>query len=192
MEPTVTADLIPASLSKPVPEIQDFDRVVREYWPRVLRFMLAALRDSETAETLTQDCFWKAYKNRNAFRGDASLNTWLMRIAVNLVRDHARNRRLQFWKKAEKCAVDSGSAREWLPARDASPEEQASLKEQLQAVWEATKALSERQRTVFVLRFVEDLNILEIAEATGLSENAVHVHLFRAVRAIRKRVRSEQ
>ena len=62
------------------------------------------------------------------------------------------------------------------------------MNEQVQAVWEATKTLSEKQRTVFLLRFVEDLDASEIAQSTGLTENTVNVHLFRAVRAIRKRL----
>jgi RNA polymerase sigma-70 factor (ECF subfamily) len=115
-----------------------------------------------------------------------------MRIAVNLVRDHTRSRSFQFWKNAKRTAVDSDTTHEWLPDRSISPEQRTSVNEQVQAVWEATKNLSERQRTVFALRFVEDMNILEIAEATGLTENAVNVHLFRAVRAIRKRVKEPQ
>jgi RNA polymerase sigma-70 factor (ECF subfamily) len=192
MEPTATAEVIPAAIDDPVQEIQDFDRVVERYWPRVLRFILAAVQDSDIAETLTQDCFWKAYRSRGGFRGDSSLNTWLMHIAVNLVRDHTRSRRFQFWKNARRDAVDSKTTHEWLPDRSISPEQRASVNQQVQAVWEATKSLSERQRTVFLLRFVEDMNILEIAEATGLTENAVNVHLFRAVRAIRKRFKEPQ
>jgi RNA polymerase sigma-70 factor (ECF subfamily) len=192
MKTTATADVIPAVIVDPVQEIQDFDRVVERYWARILRFVLAAVHDSDVAETLTQDCFWKAYRSRGAFRGESSLNTWLMRIAVNLVRDHARSRRFQFWKNAKQAAVDSDTTHEWLPDRSISPEQRASVNEQVQAVWEATENLSERQRTVFVLRFVEDMNILEIAEATGLTENAVNVHLFRAVRAIRKRLKEPQ
>lgn len=187
MEP-VAAGTIPDLIDDPVEEIQDFDRVVERYWFRVHRFVLAAVQDFDAAQTLTQDCFWKAYRSRNAFRGDSSLNTWLMTIAVNLVRDHSRNRRLRFWKLAGRRAVDSSEARDWLPDRNLSPEEHASNNERVQAVWDATKNLSERQRTVFVLRFVEELDIAEIAQATGLTENAVNVHLFRAVRAVRKRV----
>jgi RNA polymerase sigma-70 factor (ECF subfamily) len=192
MEPTATAEVITAGIDNPVDEIQDFDRVVARYWPRILRFVLAAVQDTDVAETLTQDCFWKAYRSRGAFRGDASLNTWLMRIAVNLVRDHTRNRRFQFWKNAKRSSVDSETTHEWLPDSGMSPEQRASVNEQVQAVWKATKDLSARQRTVFVLRFVEDMNILEIAEATGLTENAVNVHMFRAVRAIRKRLKEPQ
>ena len=191
MEPTVAASLI-VSEDSPVMEIQDFDKVVQRYWPRMLRFLLAAVQDSDVAETLTQDCFLKAYRSRQSFRGDSSLNTWLMSIAVNLVRDRTRNRRLQFWRKAERSAVDSALIGEWLPDRNVSPEKRALINEEVQAVWDATRNLSDKQRTVFLLRFVEDLDILEIAEATGLSENAVNVHLFRAVRAVRKCVRNPQ
>jgi RNA polymerase sigma-70 factor (ECF subfamily) len=191
MEPIAAASLVSTD-DNPVTEIQDFDGVVRRYWPRVLRFLLAAVHDPDVAETLTQDCFLKAYRNRASFRGDSGLNTWLITIAVNLVRDQARTRRFQFWRKAERTAVDSSLIGEWLPDRNISPEQKALINEEVQAVWDATENLSDKQRTVFLLRFVEDLDILEIAEATGLSESAVNVHLFRAVRAVRKRVRNPQ
>src|SRR6185295_5069989 len=163
-------------------------RVVQNYRPRIFRFVLASVRDSDAAETLTQDCLWNAYRNRTAFRGESSLNTWLMRIAINLVRTHQRNRRLQFWKKAQRSAVNSAEAGAWLPDRGMSPEQRAAMNEQIEAIWTATRNLSERQRTVFLLRFVEDMDNVEIAQATRMTENAVSVHLFRAVRSIRKRV----
>jgi RNA polymerase sigma-70 factor (ECF subfamily) len=62
------------------------------------------------------------------------------------------------------------------------------MEERVKAVWAATGALSERQRTVFLLRFVEDMDLLEIAAATGLKEGTVKAHLFRAVQAVRERV----
>ena len=172
-------------MESPVTEIQDFDNVVQRYWPRILRFVLAAIQDSDVAETLTQDCFWKAYKNRNAFRGDCSMNTWLIKIAINLVRSHMRGRRFQFWQKAER--VRGEEIRNW-PDRGISPEERASVNEQVQAVWEATKTLSERQRTVFFLRYVEEMDIPEIEQSTGVTESTVNVHLFMAVEGIRKRL----
>jgi RNA polymerase sigma-70 factor (ECF subfamily) len=185
MKQAATSGFIAMRMENPALEIEDFEQFVARYRARVLRFVFASVRDWDLAETLTQDCFWKAYKHRNAFRGDCSTTTWLMRIAINLVRDHARNRRFQFWKKAEH--VQNEEIHNW-PDRSISPEARASVNEQVQAVWEATKTLSERQRTVFLLRFVEDLDIAEIAQASGLTENAVNVHLFRAVRGIRKRL----
>ena len=105
MEPILTSELIPVSLEDPVAEIQDFDRVVQVYWPRILRFILASVRDRDIAEMLTQDCFWNAYRGRKSFRGDSSLHTWLMRIAVNSIRKFLRNRRLQFWRRVQESAI---------------------------------------------------------------------------------------
>jgi RNA polymerase sigma-70 factor (ECF subfamily) len=194
MEPTTFGYVISraSGMEGPIAEIQDFDRVMQLYWPRILRFVMASVRDRDIAETLTQDCFWSAYRSRNAFRGDSSLNTWLMQIAVNAVRKFYRNRKLQFWRQVEHTAVDSSVISDRLPGREISPETRTLIHEQVRAVWAATKDLSERQRTVFLLRFMEDMDILEIAAATGLSESAVNVHLFRAVRRVRKSMRKTE
>lgn len=169
-------------------ELDDFEAVVRVHWLKVFRFALASLRDRHAAETLAQDCFFKAYRARAGFRGESSVSTWLMQIAVNLVRDHARDRRLQFWKRARLTAVDVDVASRWIPDRGATPEITALTKERLQKVWDATANLSERQKTVFLLRFVEDMDLLEIAAATGMKEGTVKVHLFRALQAVRERL----
>ena len=185
MKTTATSGFISMTVENPAVEIEDFERLVEQYRTRVLRFVFASVHDMDLAESLTQDCFWKAYRNRASFRGECAVNTWLMRIALNLVRDHARKRRFQFWRKASRVAVEE--IRNW-PGRGVSPEEKAAIDEQVQAVWKATQTLSEKQRSVFLLRFVEELDIFEIAQATGLSVNAVNVHLFRAVRGIRKKL----
>ena len=192
MEPTTTFGFIAPratgapGMDSPTTELQDFDRVMEVYWPRVLRFVMASVRDRDVAETLTQDCFWNAYRSRNHFRGDSSVNTWLMRIAVNAVRRFYRNRRLQFWRQLQHSAVDASVLNELIRDRGISPEARTLVGEQVRAVWNATKNLSGRQRTVFLLRFMEDMTVMEIAEATGLTVGTVNVHLFRAVRAVRK------
>jgi RNA polymerase sigma-70 factor (ECF subfamily) len=173
-------------------EIEDFDAVVRLYWPRIFRFALASLRDRDAAESLAQDCFLKAYRARRGFRGEASLNTWLMKIAVNLLRDSIRNRRLHFWNRTRSAAPDFDLVSQSLAAGGPSPEGELLAKERLAAVWSAVKTLSERQRTVFLLRFVEDLDLLEIAAVTGLREGTVKVHLFRALEGVRKQLGESQ
>lgn len=170
-------------------ELQDFDQVVRLYWPCVHRFVLVSVRDADVAHTLTQDCFLRAYAARRAFRGQASVKTWLMQIAVNLVRDFGRNRRLQFWKRLGASARGPGDVGDQLPDAAVSPEDRTLLKEQVQIVWQACQSLPARQRTVFLLRFVEDMDLLEIAAATGLKEGTVKTHLFRALQAVRERLR---
>ena len=191
MEPVLTTRWIPNAVEQ-TREIEDFDAVVRLYWPRIFRFALASLRDRDAAESLTQDCFLKAYRARRGFRGEASLSTWLMKIAVNLIRDSIRSRRLRFWNRTRGAAPDFDLASQSLADRGSSPERALLAKERVAAVWSAVETLSQRQRTVFLLRFVEDLDLLEIAAVTGLREGTVKVHLFRALEAVRKRMGESQ
>ena len=179
-----------AAIERPASEVQDFDSVVQVYWPRIFRFAMASIRDRDAAETVTQDCFLRAFKGREAFRGDCSVSTWLMQIAVNLVRDFGRSRRLQFWKRTQTAKVDLETIGNWIPDRGILPEARALVMEQVAAVWAAAEILSERQRTVFLLRFVEDMEILEIAAATGMKEGTVKTHLFRALQSVRDRIGS--
>src|SRR6266566_828842 len=92
----------------------EFDGIVASHRPQIFRFLLASTRDVDLAETLTQDCFLKAHRNWTSFRGESSALTWLMRIAINLQKDHWRNRRLQFWRQTRTNSVDVAEAGDWL------------------------------------------------------------------------------
>ncbi len=164
---------------------QEFSTVVARHRTQIFRFLLSSTRDVDLAETLTQDCFLKAHRHWSSFRGDASALTWLMRIAINLQKDHWRNRRLQFWRQTRTNAVDSDEASEWLPSGESSPEQQLLAREKVGRVWQSVQGLSERQRTVFLLRYVEEMEIAEIARATGLSDGTVKAHLSRALGRVR-------
>jgi RNA polymerase sigma-70 factor (ECF subfamily) len=168
-----------------VPNTAEFAEVAGRYRPQIFRFLLASLRDVDAAETLTQDCLLKAYRNWASFRGDSSVLTWLLRIAINLQKDQWRNRRLQFWKRTNTNSVDVADASTWLPSEGSSPEQQVLARDQVRLVWKAVEGLSERQRTVFMLRHVEELEIHEIADAIGLSDGTVKAHLSRAMVRVR-------
>jgi RNA polymerase sigma-70 factor (ECF subfamily) len=166
----------------------DFDAVVGNFRPAVFRLALAWLRDRDAAETVAQDCFIRAWNSREVFRGECGVKTWLMQIAVNLIRDHIRNRKLQFWRRAKLEPVDRMSQ---VPdAGQQSPESALLRREQVSVLWAAVDRLPEKQRCVFLLRFVEDMDILEIAMATGMKEGTVKTHLFRSLGTVRKRMES--
>ena len=192
MQPVANVGAVATGMEKDGTEINDIEVIIRMFQPRIFRFALASLRDRDAAETVTQDCFLRAYNARNRFRGDCSVQTWLMQIAVNLVRDFGRNRRFQFWKRAQAARVELDSASDWIPNQDISPEERAAAVEQIEAIWRVLGSLSERQRTVFLLHFMEEMDSSEIEAATGITRAAVKVHLFRAVQVIRKRLRKSQ
>jgi RNA polymerase sigma-70 factor (ECF subfamily) len=164
---------------------EEFSAVVTKHRPQIFRFLLASTRDMDLAETLTQECFLKAHRNWASFRGESTAMTWLMRIAINLQKDHWRNRRMQFWRQTQVNSVDLDEASEWLPSGEGSAEQHLLARERVGQVWKVVEGLSERQRTVFLLRYVEEAELSEIARATGLSEGTVKAHLSRAVARVR-------
>ncbi len=167
---------------------EEFSAVVTKHRPQIFRFLLSSTRDPDLSETLTQECFLKAHRNWASFRGESSAMTWLMRIAINLQKDHWRNRRLQFWRQTQTHAVSLDEASDWLPSGERSVEQQMLAKERVRQVSKAVEGLSERQQTVFLLRYVEEMELSEIARATGLNEGTVKAHLSRAVARVREKL----
>jgi RNA polymerase sigma-70 factor (ECF subfamily) len=172
-------------------ELGDFDGLVRNEQRRVYRLLMATLHDPEAADTLTQDCFVKVFENRRRFRGECSVRTWVLRIAVNLARDYSRNRRSQFWRRLFQWNPEPEGIGE-IADPGASPERALAAREQLAGVWADMESLSAQQRVVFTLRFVDDMSIEQIAEATSLRPGTVKSHLSRAISAIRRRTKERQ
>lgn len=175
------------------PLIAHFDRVVREHQRGIFRVLAGILRDADAADTLTQECFLRAWKQRAGFRGESSVATWLTRIAVNLAIDHQRNRRQWFWKRLwasrERDEEAAGALLAGVPDGAASPERQLLAREQAELVWQIAGELPVQQRTIFVLRFAEELALEEIAGTMDLQIGTVKTHLFRAVHTVRARLR---
>jgi RNA polymerase sigma-70 factor, ECF subfamily len=176
-----------ALAASPSRTLESIDVLHELYAPRIFRFLLASLRDRDVAETLTQETFLRAWNARENFRGECSAATWLTRIALNLLRDHTRTDRFRFWRKVSQTAVDASDLAAHLPHPSTSSEAALIAHQQLKRVWETVGTLSERQRTVFLLRFVEELELAEIAEITALPISTVKTHLYRSLATIRER-----
>ena len=165
--------------------LDDLENVVAMYQPRVFRFLLATLRDRDAAETLTQETFLRAWSARASFREDCSLATWLIRIALNLARDHTRTGRFRFWKRVAASAVDVADVAAFVPTREGAAEAHLIAQQQVAGIWESVARLSSRQRSIFLLRFMEEMEIPEIAAVTGLPLGTVKSHLYRALAVVR-------
>ena len=139
-----------------------FDELVRRYQSPVRRFFLSqTLGDSQLSDDLAQDTFIKAYSNIRSFRGLASFQTWLMRIAYNVFYDYTRS-------KHQTEDVDAA------PQRSAS--ENSSLKMDLYA---ALALLKPDERTCITLQLIDGYDIAGITKITGLKEGTVKSHLSR-------------
>lgn len=164
-------------------EPADFEWIVCHHQRQIYRTLLFLVRDPDAAEALVQECFLRAFKMRGSFRGESSIATWLVRIAINLAHDHNRNRRWAFWRNLTRTEQINQ-----IHAVDArrSPEQAVIDSESLDAVRSAVENLSERQKMVFLLRFVEEMTLEDIAAAMNLEIGTVKSHLHRAIEAVKK------
>src|SRR4051794_9505856 len=105
------AETIPTAITA-----ADFEQIMQRYQKKVYRVLLLMLKNPEDADNLTQECFLRAYMSMRSFRGECSVQTWLLRIAVNLARDDARNRRAGFWRRLLRLDDQDAIPAEWEPA----------------------------------------------------------------------------
>ena len=168
-----------------ISELEDIDTLVRVHRPRILRFVTFSTGDADLAESITQDCFYRAWKARETFRGESSVNTFLTSIAINLIRDHQRTEKFKFWKKAKATAVDVNDVATFIRSEGSTPEAQLIARQKVGHVSSALEGLSTNQRTVFVMKFLDEMELAEISDALGMPVNTVKTHLHRALKSVR-------
>ena len=183
-----TALTSPATQTAAEISVERFDDIMRQHQRRVYRVIYLLVRDADTADTLTQECFLRAYQKRASFRGECRIETWILRIAVNLVRDHGKNRRASFWKRL--VGLDDGESTDTgprqFPAREPSAERALLAREELEAVWNALSSLSPQQRTIFFLRYEEEMALAQIADLLEVKIGTVKTQLSRATGKLRE------
>lgn len=160
-----------------------FERLYREFFPRVYNFIFARLKDAASADEAAADVFWNVYRRLPMFdKNRASFSTWIFSIASNVATDYARRRgRLQ--ETAWEEFFDPAAPEELSPEAKILTEE--GNRECLEAVG---ALLSENERNIIALRYWADLSNKEIAEVMGLTANHVGVVLHRALATLRKKM----
>ncbi|HEY7817465.1 MAG TPA: sigma-70 family RNA polymerase sigma factor [Vicinamibacteria bacterium] len=158
-----------------------FAEIVRTYQRRVYAVAVRMTRRHEVADDITQDTFVRAYRSLESFDLERPLQPWLLRIAMNLAINY-----LNGAARRERPLADDGSAGALeRPFRrdeplDANPERALASEELALDLERAVERLPADQRTVFLLKVVEELRYEEIAELLGISEGTVMSRLSRA------------
>ena len=164
-----------------------FNQLLQQETHSLLRLARRLLYDPEEARDLVQDALFRAYLSLDSFRWECSLKTWVTRILVNQGLKKLRRRKLSAkvasWFKSGSPTRDVPGT--WGPRPAATPEQEASLKEQAGQLQRALEKLSPKQRTVLLLRYMEGMSVQEIADTLEIGPGTVKTHLVRAVRQIR-------
>lgn len=152
---------------------------------RALRIAYSYLRDAHDADEAVQDAFVKVFTHITSYRAELPFEVWFTRVLVNGCLDlrKARARRLR-WSLP--IAPSADTVPHDPPANDPSPEDRLVSRARAQEIGAAVEQLPDRQRTVFTLCQIAEQSTSEVSQALGLSEATVRVHLFRAVRKLRR------
>ena len=136
--------------------------------------------DAEEAADLVQEAYLRARRGLSGYRRDCPLQSWLLRIVVNLSLKHVRRqqvrRRLRYlvpiWPEPRRQA-------DWL----------VGCGEQLRQLASALDELPGKQRAAFVLRHAQGLPVAEVARLMDVSESTIKTHLLRATERLRRDLR---
>jgi RNA polymerase sigma-70 factor (ECF subfamily) len=162
-----------------------FGELVMRHQRRASRIAYQYLRDVHDADEAVQDAFVKVFTHISSYRETLPFEVWFTRILVNGCLDlrKSRARRLR-WAIPMTASVEAGPHES--RSRDRSPEEVLLATERGRQISSAIERLPERQRAVFTLCQIADQSASEVGAALGLSEATVRVHLFRAIRKLRR------
>jgi RNA polymerase sigma-70 factor, ECF subfamily len=170
-----------------------FELLMRRYNQILYRTARSILKDDAEAEDAVQEAYMLAYRAIGAFRGDAKLSTWLLRIVVNeaIARTRKRSRRAQVIQLSSgESEADADVSEEYM--NEAAPERHAAVRAQTRRLLEGRiDALPDAFRTVFVLRALEELTAEETAATLGIPAATVRTRFFRAKGLLREALARE-
>jgi RNA polymerase sigma-70 factor (ECF subfamily) len=162
-----------------------FNQLIDRYQGDIYRMIYYRIHRQMDAEDLTQDVFVRAYRSISRLREPQRFRSWLYTIAVNRVNDYLRKKRVRSIFKSS----DEGP--EIQPEADDRRENPEALEQVLKEdfwrqVGRIAQKLSKMEREVFMLRFMDDLNIAEISQILKKSESTIKTHLYRALAKFKK------
>jgi RNA polymerase sigma-70 factor, ECF subfamily len=169
-------------------EAAAFREIMRRNNRHLFRAARSVLRDDAEAEDVVQEAYLRAFRGLAGFRGDASLSTWLTRIALNEALGRLRRRRATVDLEAIEVAQAGGGARILMfPTAQAGgdPEGAAARREIRRLLEEAIDELPEAFRLVLVARDVDGMSVEETAQILGVRPETVRTRLHRARRLLR-------
>ncbi|CDX21835.1 RNA polymerase sigma factor [Mesorhizobium plurifarium] len=169
-----------------------FRAIIKTHNQRLYRIARGVVRNDAEAEDVLQETYMRAFSSLGAFRGEASLSTWLSRIAINEALGRLRKRKRIVAMPGN---TEAQIIRFPLNQNDVNPgddpERTMAQRQILGLVERATDSLPDVYRTVFVARVIEGLSIEETADLLGVKPETVKTRLHRARALVRKALDDE-
>lgn len=149
-------------------KLDQFEEVFAKHYPQVFRFLLSLCHDTDLADELTQETFYRALKSSGTFRGDCKPQSWLCQIAKNAYFAH-RKKQHRFHSVVSRRENDSSILSDSL-----------ETKEESLRLHRALHNLAEPYKEVFSLRVFGELPFNDISQLFEKSESWARVTFYRA------------
>ena len=163
---------------------QVFNSIVKQYSERLYWHVRRMVGSHEDTDDLLQEIFLKIWTALPSFRGEAQLYTWVYRIATNETLNFLRRQKVR-------AALQFRRLDDVMEERiDADPYFNGSAAER--ALSKAIARLPEKQRSVFIMRYYEDMSYEEIAAVTGTSVGALKASFHIAQEKVRAELGEER
>jgi len=161
---------------------QEISAWYEKYSESIFKYIFVMVKEFYQAEDLTHETFVKAYVNIHSFNRDSSPKTWLYSIAHNVTIDHIRKQRpIMLFKEVFPNKRDE----------DPLPEEAILIKENAKELYAVLGKMKASYREIIILRKIHGFSISETSEILRCSESKVKSTLFRAMKALEKKVQKE-
>jgi RNA polymerase sigma-70 factor (ECF subfamily) len=163
-----------------------FDQLIDLYYNKIFRMVYYRIRSGMDAEDITQDIFTQVFKNIKSLKEFSLFNGWLFSIAVNKVRDFKRKKRfLSLFGALPDKNLEDEEDENHEGYTSSGPLENVIR----QNFWKQFESVLNRltyiEKEVFLLRFLDQLEIREISAALKKNESTVKTHLYRALKKIK-------
>lgn len=160
--------------------MKGFDQIYDQYFRDVYKYILTISRSPQTAEEITQETFFRALKNIEAFRGDCDIRAWLCKIA--------KNEYFRMMEKGKKYSIQP------VPEQPADLDTEGDFikKEDSFRIYQALHFIEEPYKEVFSMRIFGELSFEKIGLIFGKTESWARVTYYRAKQKIREKIIEEE
>ncbi|MGG3891862.1 RNA polymerase sigma factor SigX [Metabacillus fastidiosus] len=161
-----------------------FQQIYEKYHQDVFKFLFYMVKNREQAEDLVQEVYIRVLKSYEKFEGRSSEKTWLLSIARHVAIDWFRKNKTIRERIYDKFDWDQQQIMDYKPL----PDELALQGEQVQQMYHALDACTVDQKSVILLRYLQELSIAETAKTLGWTESKVKTTQHRALKQLQKQM----
>ncbi|ART74716.1 RNA polymerase sigma factor SigW [Sutcliffiella horikoshii] len=166
-----------------------FAEIVELFKDKIYQLVYRMIGNSHEAEDIAQEAFIRAYININSFDVNRKFSTWLYRIATNLTIDRIRKKKPDYYLDAEVAGTEGLTMYSQVAADIALPEEEVETMELQGEIQRQILKLPDKYRSVIVLKYIDELSLIEISEILEIPVGTVKTRIHRGREALRQQLR---